>query len=80
MDRRGYGTKAYIVCSITECTYCRVFRDVQAYVSCRGYDCILISAQRGCEARWYRGFVDSSLAEKRFSAKDFFVIDEGRTQ
>ena len=56
----------------------RVFYDVEAYVSCQGYDCILISAQHSCEARWYRGFVDSSLTEKRFSVRDFFIVDEGR--
>ena len=33
----------------------RVFCDVLAYVSCRGYVGILLSAQLCCESRWHRG-------------------------
>ena len=34
----------------------RVFCNVEAYVSCRGYDGILTSARHICrESRWHRG-------------------------
>ncbi len=34
----------------------RVFCDVLAYVSCRGYVGILLSVQRhSCKSRWHRG-------------------------
>ena len=47
----------------------RVFCDVWAYVSCRGYAGIPLSAQRHCcESRWHHGYVYySSLTEREVS-------------
>ena len=52
---------------------CRVFCDVMAYVSCRGYVCILLSAQYIAVNQG--GTTDksnySSLTELRFSVRGF---------
>lgn len=62
--------------------FSRVFCNVRAYVSCRGYDGILLSVQ-ACpvNSRWHRGsgrtfsdVRDSSLTEFSFLSGTFFVI------
>lgn len=35
--------------------HCRVLYDVKAYVSCRGYNCILQACGLFHKARWHRG-------------------------
>ena len=51
----------------------RVFCDVQAYVSCRGYDGISQRAQLGCESRWHRGLHYSSLTKLKSFVRGFFI-------
>lgn len=52
----------------------RVFCNVWAYVSCRGYVGILSSAWRhGRETRWHRGYSLFVLDRKLISVGDFFI-------
>ena len=50
----------------------RVFCDVWAYVSCRGYAGIPPSARLRRESRWHRGSSDSPLTGQRILSGAFF--------
>lgn len=49
-----------------------VFHDVLAYVSCRGYVSILLSAWNFHETRWYRGLYVQLVLEAD-SRTGFFI-------
>ena len=57
----------------------RVFCDVWAYVSCRGYAGILQRAQgKTRESRWHRGDSEElpSLTEPKNSVRDFYFVQK----